>query len=91
MATAPGALQLRTLQTLDSLGSSAANTVVMAVPVDVMNAFTAVPKIIDAVQGQKAEDKQNETTAPALSEGFLLTKPAKTEEPAAETVEQQKS
>ncbi|MBS1716683.1 MAG: SPFH domain-containing protein [Armatimonadetes bacterium] len=34
MTASPGALQLRTLQTLDSLGSSPSNTVVMAVPVD---------------------------------------------------------
>lgn len=34
MAESPGALQLRTLQTLDSLGSSPSNTVVLAVPID---------------------------------------------------------
>ena len=47
MATAPGALQLRTLQTLDSLGSSQANTVVMAVPVEVMSAVQAVGNIFN--------------------------------------------
>jgi regulator of protease activity HflC (stomatin/prohibitin superfamily) len=83
MATAPGALQLRTLQTLDSLGSSASNTVVMAVPVEVMQALQAVPKIVDAVQ--PVEKKQEEK--PKLSEGFLLTKPRKVEEP--ESTEQQ--
>ena len=46
MATAPGALQLRTLQTLDSLGSSQANTVVMAVPVEVMSAAQALGSLV---------------------------------------------
>ncbi len=46
MATAPGALQLRTLQTLDTLGTSPSNTVVLAVPVEVMNALAAIPKMV---------------------------------------------
>lgn len=37
MYASPGALQLRTLQTLDSLGSSPSNTVVLAVPLEMMN------------------------------------------------------
>ncbi|MBS2031404.1 MAG: slipin family protein [Deltaproteobacteria bacterium] len=37
MATSPGAMQLRTLQTLDGLGSSPSNTVVLAVPVEVLD------------------------------------------------------
>ena len=36
MAASPGAMQLRTLQTIDGLGPSPSNTVVLAVPVDVM-------------------------------------------------------
>jgi regulator of protease activity HflC (stomatin/prohibitin superfamily) len=36
MAKSPGAMQLRTLQSLDGLGSSSANTVIMAVPVEVL-------------------------------------------------------
>ncbi len=36
MAKTPGAMQLRTLQTLDGLGPTASNTVVLAVPVDVL-------------------------------------------------------
>jgi len=36
MAKSPGAMQLRTLQTLDGLGPTASNTVVIAVPVDVL-------------------------------------------------------
>ncbi|PIU40808.1 MAG: hypothetical protein COS99_08805 [Candidatus Omnitrophica bacterium CG07_land_8_20_14_0_80_42_15] len=44
MALSPGAMQLRTLQTIDGLGPSASNTVVLAVPIDIIEAvkgFTA--------------------------------------------------
>lgn len=44
MATSPGAMQLRTLQTLDGLGSSQSNTVIMAVPVEVLEALTMLKK-----------------------------------------------
>jgi regulator of protease activity HflC (stomatin/prohibitin superfamily) len=36
MAESPGAMQLRTLQTIDGLGPTASNTVVLAVPVEIM-------------------------------------------------------
>jgi membrane protease subunit (stomatin/prohibitin family) len=36
MNTSPGAMQLRTLQTIDGLGPSASNTVVLAVPIEIM-------------------------------------------------------
>ena len=39
MATSKGAMQLRTLQTLDGLGPTASNTVVLALPVEVMEFF----------------------------------------------------
>ncbi|MDE1921422.1 MAG: SPFH domain-containing protein [Candidatus Omnitrophica bacterium] len=39
MAESPGAMQLRTLQTLDSLGPSPSNTVVVAVPVDILTSI----------------------------------------------------
>ena len=42
MAASPGAMQLRTLQTIDGLGPTASNTVVLAVPIDVMEAVRAV-------------------------------------------------
>jgi regulator of protease activity HflC (stomatin/prohibitin superfamily) len=41
MAASPGAMQLRTLQTIDGLGPTASNTVVLAVPIDVMDAVNA--------------------------------------------------
>jgi regulator of protease activity HflC (stomatin/prohibitin superfamily) len=36
MLASPGAMQLRTLQTLDGLGPTASNTVVLAIPVEVL-------------------------------------------------------
>ena len=36
MAQSPGAMQLRTLQSIDGLGSSPSNTVLLAVPVEVL-------------------------------------------------------
>ncbi len=36
MLKSPGAMQLRTLQTIDGLGPTASNTVVLAVPVDIL-------------------------------------------------------
>jgi regulator of protease activity HflC (stomatin/prohibitin superfamily) len=70
MATAPGALQLRTLQTLDSLGSSQANTVVMAVPVEVMSAIQAIGQLVPNKQPVAAP--QVEATPLALGESFKL-------------------
>jgi hypothetical protein len=37
MLASPGAMQLRTLQTLDGLGPTASNTVVIAIPVEVLH------------------------------------------------------
>lgn len=39
MAAAPGAMQLRVLQTLDGLGPSSSNTVVLAVPLEVIESM----------------------------------------------------
>jgi regulator of protease activity HflC (stomatin/prohibitin superfamily) len=41
MAASPGAMQLRTLQTVDGLGPSASNTVVLALPLEVVDAMRA--------------------------------------------------
>jgi len=45
MAASPGAMQLRTLQTLDSLGPSESNTVVLALPVQVMEGIEALAQL----------------------------------------------
>ncbi len=44
MATSPGAMQLRTLQTLDGLGPTASNTVVIAVPIELMEIVKSLAK-----------------------------------------------
>ena len=45
MADSPGAMQLRTLQTIDGLGPTASNTVVLAVPVELMEAIKVWGKV----------------------------------------------
>lgn len=48
MAESPGAMQLRTLQTIDGLGPTASNTVVFAVPLDIMEAIRAFSASVGA-------------------------------------------
>jgi regulator of protease activity HflC (stomatin/prohibitin superfamily) len=48
MAASPGAMQLRTLQTIDGLGPTASNTVVLAVPIEVMESFRQVSAALHA-------------------------------------------
>src|SRR5271170_6703245 len=48
MATSPGAMQLRTLQTIDGLGPTASNTFVIAVPIDLIDAVQALTKNLKA-------------------------------------------
>ncbi len=48
MAESPGAMQLRTLQTIDGLGPTASNTVVLAIPIEVLQSISAVK---DAFRG----------------------------------------
>lgn len=49
MAKSPGAMQLRTLQTLDGLGPTASNTVVLALPVEILD----LARNLDKVFGKK--------------------------------------
>lgn len=63
MYASPGAMQLRTLQTIDSLGPSPSNTVVLAVPMDV---FTLVSKMSSgqvAIPGVKPATEPEAPTA----------------------------
>lgn len=46
MAESPGAMQLRTLQTIDGLGPTASNTVVIAVPVNIMEAIDQLSQFL---------------------------------------------
>jgi hypothetical protein len=57
MSESPGAMQLRTLQTIDGLGPSAANTVVLAVPIDVMDTVRAVGAALGGDQRQPGQDQ----------------------------------
>ncbi|HLC92986.1 MAG TPA: SPFH domain-containing protein [archaeon] len=50
MMKSPGAMQLRTLQTIDGLGPTASNTVILAVPVDILD---LVKNINSAVSKKK--------------------------------------
>ena len=45
MMASPGAMQLRTLQTIDGLGPTASNTVVLAVPIEIMEAMRTVTSL----------------------------------------------
>ncbi|MBI4411523.1 MAG: slipin family protein [Deltaproteobacteria bacterium] len=47
MTTSPGAMQLRTLQTIDGLGPTASNTVVLAVPIEIMEAIKGYSKMME--------------------------------------------
>jgi regulator of protease activity HflC (stomatin/prohibitin superfamily) len=46
MAESPGAMQLRTLQTIDGLGPTASNTVVLGVPVELFEGLAALREAI---------------------------------------------
>jgi hypothetical protein len=59
MAASPGAMQLRTLQTIDGLGPTASNTVVLAIPIDVMDAVQSVNRGLQRVNGRPEFDPQS--------------------------------
>lgn len=46
MKESPGAMQLRTLQSIDGLGPTASNTVVLAIPIDVLEAFSTANNVL---------------------------------------------
>jgi regulator of protease activity HflC (stomatin/prohibitin superfamily) len=46
MAQSPGAMQLRTLQTIDGLGPTASNTVVLALPIDVVEGLGSLKHLL---------------------------------------------
>jgi regulator of protease activity HflC (stomatin/prohibitin superfamily) len=60
MADSPGAMQLRTLQTIDGLGPTASNTVVLAVPVEMFEAMTSLR---DAIRGRGPSESMAQTQA----------------------------
>lgn len=46
MAESPGAMQLRTLQTIDGLGPTASNTVILAIPMEVMELAKGYAEVV---------------------------------------------
>ena len=58
MAASPGAMQLRTLQTIDGLGPTSSNTVVLAIPIDVMDAIHSVSHSRHRGNGRPESDPQ---------------------------------
>jgi regulator of protease activity HflC (stomatin/prohibitin superfamily) len=46
MKESPGAMQLRTLQSIDGLGPTASNTVVLAVPIDILEAVHTLDEVL---------------------------------------------
>ena len=58
MAASPGAMQLRTLQTIDGLGPTSSNTVVLAIPIDVMDAMNSVSRSQHQSNGRLEPDPQ---------------------------------
>ena len=63
MAASPGAMQLRTLQTIDGLGPTASNTVVLAVPIEVLENFRRTVK--EAFHGKQPGRQRNWKLEPA--------------------------
>jgi regulator of protease activity HflC (stomatin/prohibitin superfamily) len=60
MAESPGAMQLRTLQSIDGLGPTASNTVVLAVPVEMFEGLNALR---DMLRSRTAPDSVAKTQA----------------------------
>jgi len=54
MAESPGAMQLRTLQTIDGLGPTASNTVVLAVPINIMDILDQTSAFLKTKIGKAA-------------------------------------
>jgi regulator of protease activity HflC (stomatin/prohibitin superfamily) len=77
MATSPGAMQLRTLQTIDGLGPTASNTVVLAVPIDILETVQALGATLTGKQLQPVGE-------PSLAEALQLEGASASALPAAE-------
>lgn len=61
MARSPGAMQLRTLQTIDGLGPTASNTVVMALPLDIVEGLGALRRAFPSPSTAQAETEHAAT------------------------------
>ena len=69
MATTPGALHLRTLSTLNDLSSDQSNTIIFAIPIEVLEAYksgsTAIGQTQQMVETVVAKEIVQKATAPA--------------------------
>jgi len=54
LADAPGALHLRTLNSINDISSDQSNTVVFAVPLEVLRAVEGLSKFLDKKNGARA-------------------------------------
>lgn len=57
LSQAPGALHLRTLQSLNDLSSDQSNTVVFATPIEVLRAFEGMKEFLQVSTEEKLKDK----------------------------------
>jgi regulator of protease activity HflC (stomatin/prohibitin superfamily) len=72
MAASPGAMQLRTLQTIDGLGPTASNTVVLAIPIDVMDSVKAFTQKRHRHNGRQAPPAADRVSiGPSVSDDAL--------------------
>ena len=59
MASVPGALHLRTLSTINDVSSDQSNTIIFAIPIEVLRAFEKSPidatKIVKNIVDEKGE------------------------------------
>lgn len=60
IARSVGALHLRTLATLNDLSSDQSNTIIFAIPIEVLRAFdgTDMKKIVNSITNKNNNDKQ---------------------------------
>ena len=60
MSSAPGSLHLRTLATLNDLSSDQSNTIIFAIPIEVLRAFegTDVKKVVNAITNNNKNNNQ---------------------------------
>ncbi len=60
MYSSPGAMQLRTLQTLDALGTSSSNTTIIALPMELTQALGGIAHLAKVVQPKLSEELKSE-------------------------------
>jgi regulator of protease activity HflC (stomatin/prohibitin superfamily) len=69
MAESPGAMQLRTLQSIDGLGPTASNTVVLAVPIEILETVKALGDALSDGRTRVTELPPQPATSPLPAPG----------------------